>query len=99
MLLIGICLTLGFACGAVAALDPSLSSVWTTSSAHAVTLIGDDRRGAWQFANRMFAIGIWLTVAGLAALTMVLGRRTREPLLPGLGLVLVTAAAILWMVT
>jgi hypothetical protein len=51
MLLIGACLTLGFVCAAVAALDPSLSSVWTTSSAHAVTLMGDGRGGAWKFAN------------------------------------------------
>ena len=98
MLLIGGCLTVGFVCAAVAALQPSLSSVWTTSSAYAVTLIADERSDAWQLANRMFAIGIWFTVAGLAALTMVLGRRSREPMLSGAALALATAAATLWTV-
>jgi hypothetical protein len=62
MFLIGAGLTVGFVCAAVAALQPSLSSVWTTSSAQAVTLIGNERGDAWQLANWLFAIGIWFTL-------------------------------------
>jgi len=51
MFLIGAGLTVGFVCAAVAALHLSLSSVWTTSSTQAVTLIGNERGDAWQLAN------------------------------------------------
>jgi hypothetical protein len=66
MLLIGAGPAVGFVCAAVAALQPSLSSVWTTSSTQAVTLIAGERSDAWRLANRMFGIGIWFTLAGLA---------------------------------
>jgi hypothetical protein len=48
MALIGACLALGFVRAAVAALDPLLSSVWTTRSTHAVSLIGDGCGGVWR---------------------------------------------------
>jgi hypothetical protein len=41
------------------------------------------RHGAWQLANWMFAVGIWCTLAGLAALTVLLSRHSRDPVLPG----------------
>jgi len=71
----GVGLTVGFACAMIAALHPSLSSVWNANGVHAVTLIGHDR-GAWQLANWMFAVGIGFTLAGLAALTGLLNRES-----------------------
>ena len=96
--MIGACLTVGFGCATVAALHPSLQGVWTTGASRAVTLIADGRRGAWQLANWMFAIGIWFTLAGLATLSVLVTRRARSPLVSRLALTLTTAAVTLWAV-
>jgi hypothetical protein len=74
---------LGF-CAAMAALYPGLSSIWTTRPERAVRLISD-HEGAWDFANRMFAVGIGGTLAGLAVLARVLDRASPGSALPAVG--------------
>ena len=56
----------------------------------AVTLIGD-HPGAWQVANWMFAVGIGLTLAGLALLTNLLAARSVGSALPATALTLAAA--------
>ena len=97
-LVAGVCLTVGFLCAAAAALHPALSEVWTTGGARAVSQIGAGRTGAWQWANWLFASGIWATLSGMVPLTVLISRRIRHLLVPVLALVLVTGATVLWTV-
>jgi hypothetical protein len=98
LLVAGICLSVGFVCAAVGAFYPGLSPVWPTGGSRAVALIADGRRGDWQVANWLFAVGIWFTLVGLATLTVLMLRRRTELALSGLAVTLVSVAATLWTI-
>jgi hypothetical protein len=86
---------LGF-CAAMAALYPGLSSIWTTRPERAVRLISD-HEGAWELANRMFAVGIGGTLAGLAVLARVLDRASPGSALPAVGTAFAIAGSVVWI--
>lgn len=96
-LLAGVGLTVGFACALVSAVHPSLISVWTSSAPESLKLIADGRRGAWKLANWLFAIGMVLTLTGLAGLTQILSGYAPESPLPMVALTLAAIASVHWI--
>lgn len=88
---IGALLTSGGLCVVAAALLPSLLPVWRAPAVEAVVLIGRNL-GAYRVSSVLFALGAALTIAGLGALTRVLGGVVAQA-----GLVLMSAASALWL--
>jgi hypothetical protein len=96
LLLSGLGLLGGFVCAAIAAFTPP-SSVWTTGGSHAVALIAQ-HLDEWQRANWFFGAGIVATLAGMAALAVLLGRPAASSAPSLAALTLMIVASTLWMV-
>lgn len=94
---VGAALTTGGTAVLIAAFLPSLYPVWTARGVNAVTLISR-HRGSWLLANWLFAVGAWLTLAGLAAFAALLGRHPGTSALPAAALTLMVLASTLWTV-
>jgi hypothetical protein len=99
LLVAAACLVAGFACFVAAAGQPRVSSEWLAISGNQVVFSADGREDAWQLANKLYAIGAWLTLTGVAALAVPLARRSARPFAPVLALSLLTGAVTLWTVT
>jgi hypothetical protein len=93
--LVGATLTAGGTAVLIAAFLPALYPVWMARGVHTLALIGQ-HRSAWQLANWLFAAGAALTLAGLAALTAVVGRQPGAGALPTTALGLMVLASTLW---
>ncbi|MFS8096331.1 hypothetical protein LFM09_04250 [Lentzea alba] len=88
---IGALLTAGGLAVVAAASLPSLLPVWRAGAVDAVRMIGENL-GAYQVSSVLFAVGAALTLAGLGALTRLLGGPVAVT-----GLVLMSVATALWL--
>jgi hypothetical protein len=94
----GVTLSLGGLAVVIAAFIPSLYPVWMARGVNAVTLLSE-RRETWQVANWMFAVGGWLTLAGLAGLTSLLNRQPGTGPASTVALTAMALASTLWTAT
>jgi hypothetical protein len=93
LVLIGVMLIAAFACVLVAALPPSLRSVYTSPAGFGTVMTIAHHLTLWKVATSAFGIGIGIELVGLAALT------ARIPsTLPIAALGLFVLAATMWVI-